>query len=61
MRLPETLRLRRRGNIRFAFNYGNAPADAPAPAAAGFVLGQRTIEPYDVAAWRVTDEGEAAE
>ena len=57
VRLPETLRLRRRGNIRFAFNYGNAPA----PAAAGFVLGQRTIEPYDVAAWRVTDEGEAAE
>lgn len=51
-RLGETMRLRRRGGLAFAFNYGAAPADAPAPPAARFVLGQRRIPPRDVAVWR---------
>ena len=51
-RLPETLRLRRRGGLTFAFNYGTGPARAPAPDGAEFVLGGPEIGPADLAAWR---------
>lgn len=51
VRLPETLRLRRRGPLVFACNTSAEPATAPAPADARFVLGARTIEPHGVAAW----------
>ena len=50
-RLPETLRLRRRGSLTFAMNYADAPVAAPAPPGARFVLGGATIGPRDVAAW----------
>jgi hypothetical protein len=50
--LPPTLRLRRRGELTFAFNLDSASARAPAPAGAEFVIGGSDIEPYGVAVWR---------
>jgi beta-galactosidase len=49
--LPEGLRLRRRGALRFAINYGDRSQDVPAPAGARFVLGGSVVGPIDVAAW----------
>jgi beta-galactosidase len=49
--LGDTLRLRRCGRLRFAFNYGAAPVEAPAPDGAAFVLGTRTIPGPGMAAW----------
>lgn len=51
--LPEGLRLRRRGELCFAFNFGPEPVDCPAPDGATFILGQRRLEVADVAAWRL--------
>jgi beta-galactosidase len=51
-RLPGGLRIRRRGNLTFAFNFGREPMDAPAPEDAGFVLGGRRMEGAGVSAWR---------
>ena len=39
------LRLRRRGRLQFAVNYGPATATAPAPADARFVLGTHSLPP----------------
>ena len=50
--LPSTLRLRRRGELTFAFNLDSANARAPAPTGAEFVIGGSDIEPYGVAVWR---------
>jgi beta-galactosidase len=50
--LAGPLRLRRRGNLTFAINYGAEPATAPAPEGAVFVLGSRQIDPHDLAIWR---------
>jgi beta-galactosidase len=50
--LAGSLRLRRRGDLMFAINYGPEPATAPAPAQAEFLLGSRTIPPHDLAIWR---------
>jgi beta-galactosidase len=47
------MRLRRRGDLQFAINYGPETAQAPAPADACFVLGERVLPPAGVAAWRV--------
>ena len=52
-RLARDLRLRRRGDLTFAFNYSDAPIAAPAPPNARFVLGAETIAPRDVAVWKV--------
>lgn len=52
MRLPEDLRLRRRGELRFAFNYGHKPERAPARGSADFLIGEATVQPYGVAVWR---------
>jgi len=49
--LPEGGRLRRLGNLRFAFNYGDTAWRVPAPEGARFVLGGRETGPSDVAAW----------
>ena len=51
VQLPEGLRLRRRGALRFAVNYGDQAQRAPAPAGAVFVLGGPLVGPVDVAAW----------
>jgi beta-galactosidase len=50
--LPPTLRLRRRGDLTFAFNLASETARAPAPADADYVIGAADIEPYGVAVWR---------
>jgi beta-galactosidase len=50
--LPEGLRLRRCGELTFAFNFGSAPQIAPAPPDAVFVLGGREVGPVGVAAWK---------
>jgi len=49
--LPEGVRLRRRGDLTFAFNYGDEIYVAPAPASR-FVLGGRGVGPSEVAVWR---------
>jgi beta-galactosidase len=49
--LAQGLRVRRRGEITFAFNFGATAAEAPAPDNAHFVLGQRTLGTADVCAW----------
>ncbi|QKM57379.1 Beta-galactosidase [Burkholderia glumae] len=51
--LPEGLRLRRRGRLTFALNYGATPVPAPAPVNATFVLGGPVIGAVDAAAWIV--------
>ena len=48
--LPEAVRLRRRGGVTFAFNYGNQPWNAPA--GAEYLIGGPTVGPQDLAAWR---------
>ncbi len=45
------LRLRRRGDLTFAINYGDEPVLAPAPDGAVFVLGGRTVGARDLAVW----------
>ncbi len=52
LRLPPGLRLRRCGELRFAFNYGTGEVTVPAPADATFVLGARELLRAGVAAWR---------
>ncbi|HWT35442.1 MAG TPA: beta-galactosidase trimerization domain-containing protein, partial [Paraburkholderia sp.] len=49
--LPVGLRVRRRGDMTFAFNFGAHTVEAPAPDHAQFVLGQRTLGTADVCAW----------
>jgi beta-galactosidase len=49
--LPEGVRLRRRGHLTFAFNYGDAVYRTP-PSATQFVLGGAEVGPSEVAIWR---------
>lgn len=51
-RLARDVRVRRRGDLVFAFNYGEASTPAPAPEGARFVLGGATIGPRDAVVWR---------
>lgn len=53
--LPDGLRIRRRANHVFAFNFGPRALTAPAPPDAEFVVGQRQIAPADLAIWRAPD------
>jgi beta-galactosidase len=55
--LAAGLRLRRRGDLTFAFNFGQQPIDVPAPSRAKFVLGARRLESTGVAAWRTPRRG----
>lgn len=52
------LRITRRGDVTFAFNYGPSRAMAPAPKTAQFLLGGRVIAPADLAAWIVPIPGQ---
>jgi beta-galactosidase len=47
--LPPHVRLRRRGNMTFAFNYGDKTWTAPAKGK--LVLGSRMVKPQDFCAW----------
>ncbi|MQP67161.1 beta-galactosidase [Niveispirillum sp. SYP-B3756] len=53
VRVPPDMRLRRRGNIMFSFNYASEAQPAPAPAGAVFVLGGPMVGPRDVSVWKV--------
>ncbi len=50
--LGADLRLRRRGEFTFAFNYSNSEKTLPAGATAHFLLGSRTLAGRDVALWQ---------
>jgi beta-galactosidase len=49
--LPPDVRLRRRGDLQLAFNFGPQAVEAPAPSDARFALGERLLPPGGVAAW----------
>ncbi|GAB4563592.1 MAG: beta-galactosidase [Haliangiales bacterium] len=51
VRLPENLRLRRRGPVTFACNSGDRAIPAPMSTNAELILGADPIGPHDVAAW----------
>ena len=48
--LPEAVRIRRRGDLTFAFNYGAVPWNAPT--FGSLVLGEQTLAAHSVSAWR---------
>jgi beta-galactosidase len=48
--LPEGVRLRRRGTLTFAFNYGDEVWQAPS--GSSFLLGGPEVGPSEVAIWR---------
>jgi beta-galactosidase len=50
--LPPGVRLRRRGGLRFAFNYGPDPWTLPEQDGRDFVIGGPTLAPQDLACWR---------
>jgi beta-galactosidase len=50
--LADGLRIRRRGGLTFAFNFGAQPVQAPAPDGASFVLGDARLNTGDVCVWR---------
>jgi beta-galactosidase len=52
--LPLDVRLRRRGDVRFAFNYGpeQIDLDAHVPGVKAFLMGSAQLAPAGVAAWR---------
>ena len=52
LRLPEPLRLRRRGGLTFAFNSSAEPIEAPAPKGANFLTGGAEIPARGVAVWK---------
>lgn len=53
-RLPDGVRLRRRGPLTFAFNYSNTTYTVDVPPATEFVIGTASISPHDVAVWKHT-------
>jgi len=50
MTLPENVRVRRRGNLNFAFNYGSDAYEVPLEAER-IVVGTKVLPPSGVAAW----------
>jgi beta-galactosidase len=50
--LPPDIRLTRRGDLVFAFNFGAEPAPAPAPEGVEMLVGGRRIGARDLAVWR---------
>jgi beta-galactosidase len=51
-RLADGLRIRRRGGLAFAFNFGPQAVEAPAPRDATFVLGGPRLATGDVCIWK---------
>ncbi len=50
--LPSDLRIRRAGDVTFAFNYGTEPIDLRAIVQARPLIGNLDLEPAGIAAWR---------
>ncbi len=55
-RLPRDIRLRRAGDITFAFNYGAEAIDITSVAGEALIIGNRLLPPAGVAAWRAASE-----
>lgn len=51
--LEEGVRLRRRGDVQFAFNFAPERRRTPAPAGARYLLGGPDLPPAGVAGWRI--------
>ena len=51
--LPRGVRLRRRGALRFAFNYGPDVWNAAVPTGASMLIGDAAVAPQSLACWRV--------
>ena len=54
--LPEGVRIRRAGNVTFAFNYGARPAICPVPDNAEVIFGEAALPPAGVAVWRTRQD-----
>lgn len=54
--LPASVRLRRRGDMQFAFNYGPEPWTLPEEVGRCFSIGEATIAQQDLACWRMCVE-----
>ncbi len=52
MALPEGLRLRRRGNLVFAFHYGPGEIDLPVDPATSLLIGTHRLRPAELAVWQ---------
>jgi beta-galactosidase len=52
MTLPEDVRVRRRGGVTFAFNFGSDSRTAPADDKAKYVLGAHSIAAHNLSAWK---------
>lgn len=52
MALPEDVRVRRRGGVTFAFNFGSDSRMAPADDSAKYVLGAQSIGAHNLSAWK---------
>ncbi len=49
--VPAHIRIRRRGNLVFAFNYG--PEEWTAPIKGDPILGEKRLKAQQVAVWRI--------
>jgi beta-galactosidase len=52
VRLPAGVRLRKRGELTFAFNFTGTVKQVPVPLATEFLLGEADIVPYGISVWR---------
>ncbi len=52
VRLPDELRIRRRGNLIFAFNFGSQALEAPVSKEVSFIIGEKMLPPCEVAVWK---------
>ena len=59
--LPPAVRLRRRGYLMFAFNYGDSPWAAPESNSEHYRVGGPVVGPQDVACWSLAAVGRADE
>ena len=50
--LPDAIRIRRRGALTFAFNYGDEPWTVPARGPVEWLVGSAEIGPQSLACWR---------
>jgi beta-galactosidase len=50
--LHDDMRIRQRGRITFAFNYGSDSLDALAPMTGGCVLGAQSVGAHNLSAWK---------
>ncbi|MEG1051496.1 MAG: beta-galactosidase, partial [Janthinobacterium sp.] len=52
-RLDDGMRISRRGDLTYVFNYGDVPLDAPHPPVATFVIGGAQVPPQGVSVFQV--------